>query len=336
MSGKRIAVVPAGVWGTALALPASAGSNPVALWRAEEGWHRSFCGENEKLPGLKLPENVTATDDLADAVGEADLIILAPAMVILRAVCQRLRPLLKPDAVILCVSKGLEPDSYLRVSEVVAQEIPSHAARIATLSGPNFAHEVAAGLPTGSVIAAPDEGIARFAQDLMMSSRFRIYTNTDQVGVELGGALKNVIALGPGIADGLRMGDNARAALITRGLTEMGRLGTALGANLMTFAGLAGMGDLVLTCTGDSSRNRQAGLAIGRGQSPEAFLQETGFTVEGIRTALAAKALAERAGIELPITEAIYRVIYEGADAKAAIQALMSREKKSEYAEWDA
>lgn len=328
---KRIAVVPAGVWGTALALPASHSGNQVALWRPDPGWSARYQGGHEKLPGLKLPANVTATEDLRAAVGEADLVILAPATVILREVCQRVGPLLKPDAVLLTVSKGLEPETFLRVSEIVAQEIPSHQGRIASLSGPNFAHEVAQGLPTGTVIAAPDEAIARFARDLMSSPRFRIYTNPDQIGVELAGALKNVIALGTGIGDGLGMGDNARASLITRGLTEIGRLGEALGANLMTFAGLAGMGDLVLTCTGDSSRNRQAGLAIGRGQSPQEFLAQTGFTVEGIRTAKAAKAMAERVGIEMPITEAIYRVIYEGAEPMGALEALMSRRKTSEY-----
>lgn len=328
---KRIAVVPAGVWGTALALPASSSGNPVVLWRHEPGWEANFQGGHERLPGLKLPANVTATSNLAEAVAEADLVILAPATVILREVCRQLKPLLKPDAVILSVSKGLEPETFLRVSQVVAEEIPSHAGRIATLSGPNFAHEVAQGLPTGTVIAAPDESIACLARDLISSPRFRIYTNPDQIGVELAGALKNVIALGTGISDGLKMGDNARASLITRGLTEIGRLGEALGANLMTFAGLAGMGDLVLTCTGDSSRNRQTGLAIGRGKSPDAFLAETGLTVEGIRTAKAAKAMAERVGIEMPITEAIYRVIYEGAEPLAAIDSLMGRRKKSEY-----
>lgn len=328
---KRIAVVPAGVWGTALALPASSSGNPVVLWRPEPGWEATYRGGHERLPGLTLPENVTATSNLAAAVAEADLIILAPATVILRDVCRQLKGLLKPEAVILSVSKGLEPETFLRVSQVIAAEIPSHAGRIASLSGPNFAHEVAQGLPTGTVIAAPDESIACCARDLMSSPRFRIYTNLDQVGVELAGALKNVIALGTGISDGLKMGDNARASLITRGLTEIGRLGEALGANLMTFAGLAGMGDLVLTCTGDSSRNRQAGLAIGRGQSPEAFLAQTGLTVEGIRTAKAAKAMAQRVGIEMPITEAIYRVIYEGAEPLAAIDSLMGRRKTSEY-----
>jgi glycerol-3-phosphate dehydrogenase (NAD(P)+) len=330
---KQIAIVPAGVWGTALALPASAGGHQVWLWRPEPEWAATWDGGHPKLPGLKLGPNVRATAEIAEAVSGADLVILAPATVILREVCQRLRPHLRPEAVIVAVAKGLEPETFLRVSEVIAQEIPSHAGRIATLSGPNFAHEVAAGLPTGTVVAAPDEAIAGFAQDLLMSPRFRIYTNTDQVGVELAGALKNVIALGTGISDGLGLGDNARASLITRGLTEIARLGVAMGANMMTFAGLAGMGDLVLTCTGDSSRNRQAGLAIGRGESPEEFLQETGYTVEGIRTAKAVKAMAERYGIQMPISEAIYRVIYEGAAPLPIMEALMTREKKAEYAE---
>lgn len=244
-----------------------------------------------------------------------------------------IRPHLRADSVILTITKGLEPETHLRVSEVVAQELPEHAGRIAALSGPNFAHEVAAGLPTGTVITCGDIGTAEFAQDALMSSRFRIYTNPDMIGVELAGALKNVMALGVGISDGLGFGDNARAALITRGLTEIGRLGTVMGANLLTFAGLAGMGDLVLTCTSDSSRNRQAGLAIGRGEDVSRWVGQTHLTVEGVRTAKAAWELAREAGVQMPITEVIHRVLYEGLSPMEGMKHLMGRVKTHEVEE---
>jgi glycerol-3-phosphate dehydrogenase (NAD(P)+) len=285
------------------------------------------------LPGLALPTNVRGCEELGEALAGADLVVLAPASVGLREVCRQVGPHLRPDAVLVSVTKGIEPDTRLRMSEVVAQEIPSHAGRIVALSGPNFAHEVAAGMPTGTVAACGDLAVAEFVQDLLMSSRFRIYTNPDIVGVELAGALKNVMALGVGLSDGLGMGDNARAALITRGLVEMGRLGTALGANVLTFAGLAGMGDLVLTCTSDSSRNRRAGLAIGRGGSALAFASEARLTVEGIPTTKAAWSLAQEIGVSMPITEQIYKVIYEGLAGMAGMENLMGRAKTHEVEE---
>ncbi len=330
---SKIAIVPAGAWGTALAVPAAEGGRDVRLWRRTPGWTVGWDRGHRALPGLVLPANVRGCEDVAEAVSGADLVVLGPASVALREHCRLIRPYLAPRAVIVSVTKGIEPETHLRMSEVVAQELPEHAGRIVALSGPNFAHEVASGLPTATVVANPNETVAQFAQDLLMTGRFRVYTNPDITGVELGGALKNIIALGVGISDGLGMGDNARAGLITRGLTEMGRLGAALGANLLTFAGLAGMGDLVLTCTGDSSRNRQAGLAIGRGQSATEFVTGTNLTVEGIRTTRAAWTLAKGTGVTMPITEAIYRILYEGLSPVEGTKALMGRAKTHEVEE---
>jgi glycerol-3-phosphate dehydrogenase (NAD(P)+) len=329
----RIAIVPAGAWGTALALPASAGGHDVRLWRREAGWTHRWDQGHPALPGLTLPANVRGVEEVAAAVSGADLVVLAPASAGLRLTCRMLAPHLKPEAVLVSVVKGIEPGTHLRMSQVVAEEIPSHADRVVALSGPNFATEVAVGLPTGTVVACSDVAVAEFVQDLLMTPRFRVYTNPDVVGVELAGALKNVMALGVGLSDGLGMGDNARAALITRGQTEMARLGTALGANVLTFYGLAGMGDLVLTCTSDTSRNRRAGLAIGRGESALAFAESSQLTVEGIPTTRAAWTLAQTLGVRMPITEQIYRVLYEELPGLQGMENLMGREKTHEVEE---
>lgn len=329
----QVAIVPAGAWGTALAVPAAANGHDVRLWRRAQGWPEGWDRGHKALPGLALPENVRGCSSVEEAVSGAALVILGPASVALREHCALIKPFLRADAVIVVITKGLEPETHLRVSEVVAQELPAHAGRIVALSGPNFAHEVAAGLPTGTVVACADLAVAELAQDALMSARFRIYTNPDMIGVELAGALKNVMALGVGISDGLGFGDNARAALITRGLTEMGRLGTVMGANVLTFAGLAGMGDLVLTCTSDSSRNRQAGLAIGRGEDVSRWVGQTSLTVEGVRTTRAAWELAREAGVQLPITEVIYAVLYEDLSPMEGMKRLMGRQKTHELEE---
>lgn len=330
---RTIAILPAGAWGTALALPAATGDTQVRLWRRTPGWTRDWDRGHRALPGLRLPENVLACEDVAGAVAGAEIVVLSPASHVLREHCRLVRPHLRPDAVIVTVTKSIEPGSHLLVHQVVGEELPEHAQRVVALSGPNFAHEVAAGLPTGSVAACQDLALANLVQDALLTDRFRVYTNPDLIGVELAGALKNIIALGVGISDGLNLGDNARASLITRGLTEMARLGTALGANMMTFAGLAGMGDLVLTCTGDSSRNRRAGLAIGVGQRAADFVASTNLTVEGIPTTRAAWSLAQQVGVHMPITEAIYQVLYEGLTPAEAIRSLMARPKRRELEE---
>lgn len=328
-----IGILPAGAWGTALAVPASARGEEVRLWRRTPGWSTDWDRGHPALAGLRLPDHVRACETVEEVVAEADLVILSPSSAGLRACCRLIRPHLREEAVIVTVTKSIEPETHLLVHQVVAEEIPSHAERIVALSGPNFAHEVAAGLPTGSVAACPDLLLAELVQERLMTDRFRIYTNPDRTGVELAGALKNIIALGAGISDGLKAGDNARASLITRGLTEMARLGAAMGANVLTFAGLAGLGDLVLTCTCDSSRNRRAGLAIGRGQSAAEFVASTGLTVEGIPTTKAAWSLAQKLGVRMPITEAIYQVIYEGLRPTEALERLMGRPRTHELEE---
>lgn len=329
----QVAIVPAGAWGTALAVPAAAGGHDVRLWRRTPGWTREWDRGHKALPGLTLPANVRGCESVADAVDGADLVILGPASVALREHCRLIRPHLKPAAVLVTIAKGIEPETHLRMSQVVAAELPDFASRIVALSGPNFAHEVALGHPTGTVVACENTEAMQFAQDALMTSRFRVYTNPDIAGVELAGALKNVVAIGVGLSDGLGLGDNARAALITRGLTEIARLGTALGGNALTFAGLAGMGDLVLTCTGDTSRNRRVGLAIGRGQPAAEFVQQTQMTVEGVPTTRAAWTLAEKLCVDMPITEQIYRVLYEGLDPRVGGQNLMGRAKTHEVDE---
>lgn len=332
----KIAIVPAGAWGTALALPASAGGHDVVLWRDQQfdpGFPNGWDHGHPALPGLRLPENVRGTADLAEAVRGADLIISASASAGLRNYSQQMRPHLKPDVVILSVTKGIDPETGLRMTEILAQELPEHQERIAALSGPNFSIEVARGLPTTTVVACRNLAVAEFCQDALMGPQFRVYTNPDMVGVELAGALKNVMALAAGLADGLQMGDNARAAIITRGLTEIARLGVAMGGHLLTFAGLAGMGDLVLTCTGDNSRNRRAGLAIGGGQSAEEFLTKTHLTVEGIPTCRAAWKVAQKLNVSMPITEQLYQVLYEGLSPNDAVRNLMGREKTHEVEE---
>jgi glycerol-3-phosphate dehydrogenase (NAD(P)+) len=332
----RAAIIPAGNWGTALAVPLSDNGHTVRLWRRTPDFAPEFNRTRENrthLPGVVLPPGVTAAATVEEALAAADLVVLAPASAGLREICRAVAAHLPPTALVLSVTKGLEPETLRRMSQVITEEIPGVAKRLAVLSGPNFAIEVARGLPATSVVAAPDLAVARVWQDALSTLRFRVYTSTDPVGVEIGGALKNVIAIGVGISDGLGMGQNARAGLITRGIAEMTRLGLAMGANPRTFAGLSGLGDLVLTCTGDLSRNRQAGLAIGRGKTLAQFLAETGVVVEGVPAARAAWQLAQRHGVDMPITEQIYAVLYQGKDPRLATRDLMSRLRTHEYEE---
>lgn len=331
----NIAILPAGQWGTALAIPAARGGHRVRLW-LRSGPRATACAaarENRmRLPGIRLPERVEVYANLAQALDGADLVILAPASRGLRHLCRCLLPFLPPDAVVVSAMKGIDPDGPQRLSEVIAGELPGVGGRLAVLSGPNFAVEVARELPTGTVVASSDTRVAEFIQKALMTEHFRIWTNTDMVGVELGGALKNVIAIGVGLSDGLCMGHNARAALITRGLAEIMRLGVALGADQQTFAGLSGLGDLVLTCTGDLSRNRQAGLSIARGTPATAVLQQSGTTVEGVLTTRAALGLAALHRVQMPIATEIYHVLYDDLDPRACVARLMTRERSREHA----
>ncbi|MCL5676504.1 MAG: NAD(P)-dependent glycerol-3-phosphate dehydrogenase [Firmicutes bacterium] len=328
---RRAAVVPAGAWGTALAMPLAANGFEVRLWMRRADAAAAFLSSrtHPHLPGAGFPPGVLATADLAEAIDGADLVVLAAPSRALREVLAPLRPLLGRSTMLVSVTKGIEPDSLLRMSQVVAAELPD-SARLTVLSGPNFAIEVARRQPTATVVAGRDSGDAAAVQEAFMTRDFRVYPHNDLGGVELGGALKNVIALAVGIADGLGVGHNARAALITRGLAEMARLGVALGAHPLTFAGLAGMGDLVLTCTGDYSRNRRAGLAVGRGEPLERVVASLGV-VEGVPTTRAALTLARQRSVPMPVTEQVHRVLYEGVPPREGVMALMARERASEH-----
>lgn len=324
-----IAVLGAGGWGTALAVMANRYGHQMVLWScfSQEIEAIRRHGEHKKLlPGVAVSPKIELTTDLGCAA-QADLVILAVPSFALEETAQKLRDVMRPGSLLVNVSKGLDAATHRRFSEVLGAVLPG--VRIAVLSGPSHAEEVARGIPTSVVSAAPDAATAEEVQGILMNPRFRIYVNTDMVGVELGGALKNVIALSAGICDGLDMGDNTKAALMTRGLSEVVRLGLAMGARSETFAGLAGMGDLIVTCGSMHSRNRRAGILIGQGVSPQKAIETVG-TVEGYLAARTVYELAQKVGVELPIAEQCYRVCYEGHDPEQAIEELMMRPRGHE------
>lgn len=325
----RIAVVGAGAWGTALAAHLARAGHDVRLWarRAEAAAEIAGGTNSVHLPGVALPP-LAATADIAAAVANAEGVIVVVPSEFGRETYRALQSVVPPGAVVVSATKGLELQSLRRMSEVAAEELPGQ--RIAVLSGPSFATEVAVGQPTTVVVASADVAVAEVVQQAVSTRTFRAYSSTDVVGVELGGALKNVIAIAAGIVDGLGYGHNTVAALVTRGLAEMTRLSVASGARADTLAGLAGLGDLVLTCTGHLSRNRAFGQALGRGASVDEALGGRQTVVEGIRTTRAACDLAARAGIEMPIATHMRAVLYEGKPVRDAVDALMLRSLKRE------
>lgn len=332
MKRLNIAVLPAGAWGTALAIPLSDNGHNVKLYFRQQEDAQSFneIKQNfKRLPKIKFNELVSATANLEEATKEADIVILACDSVHIRNFFKRIKPNLSNDTKVLCVSKGIEEGTNLGMSQVLEEIDSGISSRLAVMSGPNFAIEVANRLPTLTVIASTKKEIAKLLQKVFTTRNFRIYTQDDVIGVELGGALKNVIAIGVGIGDGLRMGENGRAALITRGITEMIRLGTALGADKLTFAGLSGMGDLILSCTSGKSRNHKAGLMIGRGVDPKDLLNSD-ETIEGLYTVKAVIALARRKKIKIPIMEMVYKIVYRNLKPLEAFKQLMKLELSSE------
>ncbi|HEU4619178.1 MAG TPA: NAD(P)H-dependent glycerol-3-phosphate dehydrogenase [Gammaproteobacteria bacterium] len=321
----------AGSWGTALAIQFARAGRPTTLWArdsASADAMRRARSNARYLPGAAFPEGLTVTDDLAAAAGASELVIAVPSQS-LRTVLENLRELDLPLARIAWATKGFELETGLLPHEVIAQVLP-RGLHLAVLSGPTFAREVAAGLPTAIAVASPDEEYALALAASISTGAFRAYRSTDMVGVEVGGATKNVYAIGAGLSDGIGLGANARTALVTRGLAEMLRLGLALGAREETFMGLAGIGDLVLSCTDDHSRNRRFGLALGTGRSVEQARAEIGQVVEGYTAARSAHRVAVRLGVEMPIIEQIYRVLYEGVRPEDAAAALMQRPLASE------
>lgn len=327
----KVSVIGSGSWGTAVAVMLANKGYEIKLWSwiQEETDRLTRDRENKEfLPGVPFPENICCTHDIKECCDNSDLIITAAPSPATRTTAKTLAPHVKPGQKLVNISKGLENGSLKRLSEVYKEEIPQ--ADISVMSGPSHAEEVSRGLPTTNVVASEHEETAKYIQDILMSDNFRIYTSTDIIGVELGGALKNVIALCAGISDGLGYGDNTKAALMTRGLAEIARLGEAMGAKPVTFMGLSGVGDLIVTCTSMHSRNRRAGILLGEGNSLEETLNKVHMVVEGVNTATAAHELAHRYKVEMPIVEQAYGILYEGKNARDAVLSLMTREKKGE------
>ena len=325
-----IAILGAGGWGTALAIMTDQAGHTVTLWSAfsEEIEQLRRDHEHKKLlNGIPIRPSVRLTDDLND-IQSHDLYILAAPSYATREVAAGIKDFLPEDALIVNASKGLENETFKRLSEVISEELPG--CRVVALSGPSHAEEVAQGMPTSLVAAGENRGAAEQVQDYLSNPNFRVYTSTDIIGVELGGCVKNVIALSAGICDGMGLGDNTKSALITRGLSEMARLGTAMGGVAATFSGLSGIGDLIVTCTSMHSRNRRAGILVGQGVAPAQAVERIG-TVEGYHAARLVYQLGKKHGVELPITEQSYLVMYEGKNPEQAVSDLMGRPKKSEH-----
>ena len=325
---ESICVLGSGAWGTALAVHLNRNAHRVMLWsrRPETAQQMRDTMLNPRLPGVVLPYTIRHSSDLACVQGHKLVVVSVPSFAV-RETCRAFAPYLDDDAVLISAAKGIEPGTGLRMSQIIAEET---GRRVAVLSGPSHAEEVSRGIPTGLVVACEDRQLAERIQDAFASVRLRVYSSPDVVGAELGGALKNVIALCAGIGDGMGYGDNARALLMTRGLTEMARLGMAMGSRPETFAGLTGVGDLIVTCCSRHSRNHSAGVLIGQGKTPEQAMAEVGAVVEGYYCARSALELARRAGVEMPIAEQAYEVLYHGKSAQKAIKGLMLRNKTAE------
>lgn len=328
----NLSILGAGSWGTALSIVLGPRFERVRLWARDEGL-ADRVGESrendEYLPGFRLPDNVHVTDNLDEALESAEIVLLVTPSQHLRTVFRKAIPNLDPSMLFVSATKGIETTTLARMSEVVRSECP-FPARIATLSGPTFAREIAKGEPAAVVIASPDHDLSSRIQSAFSGPTLRLYTNSDQTGVELGGALKNIIAIGAGICQGLGLGNNTIAALITRGLAEITRLAVAAGAEAKTLSGLAGLGDLVLTCTGDLSRNRRLGMELGKGRGLREILASTNMVAEGVETTYAAVDLASAYRVEMPITSQMYAVLREGKPPGEGIRDLMDRSLKSE------
>lgn len=327
----KIGILGGGSWGTALALLLSRKGLRVDIWsrNLEQVKDISETRENRKyLPNIKLPKDLYITNNIEETIKDKDIIVLAVPTHGIREILDKYSSFVNNDQIIVNVSKGIENNSLLRISEIVKEFLPKN--KFVALSGPSHAEEVAIDLPTTVVSASEDGKAAKLIQDIFMTTKFRVYTNSDIVGVELGGSLKNIIALAAGISDGLGYGDNTKAALMTRGMFEIIRLGEKMGASGDTFSGLSGMGDLIVTCTSKHSRNRKAGILLGEGLNIEEAIREIGMVAEGIKTTNSVYHLAKKYNISMPITEELYNVLYKGKDVKESVFNLMERDKKPE------
>lgn len=330
---EKITVYGAGSWGTALGYVLAQNGHDILLWshRADQAEEINRHSNERYLKGIKLPENLKATSSLEEAVRHADVHVMAVPTKAMREVSSDIAALLQKPSLFIHVSKGIEPDSLKRVSEMIREEIPAKWIEdLVVLSGPSHAEEVVLEHPTTVTAACENTQSAERVQDMFMNHYFRVYTNTDVIGVEIGGALKNIIALAVGITDGLGLGDNAKAAIMTRGLAEIARLGVKMGATPLTFSGLTGVGDLIVTCTSQHSRNWRAGNMLGKGKSLDEVLEDMGMVVEGIRTTKAAHQLAKAYDVPMPITEVLYSVLFENVPTDEAVGHLMGRMKKNE------
>lgn len=330
---SSVTVLGAGSWGTALAIHLARLGHPVSLWgrsAALAGRLRDAGEHPDCHPGVAFPGGLSPTADLTDAVGGARAVVMSCPSHAMHGLAEQVRPLLKDDALIVSTAKGIEQDTHRTMSAILEAVLPEHRTRVSVLSGPSFAREVARGMPTAVTAAASDLGVAEELQQLFTGPTLRVYTSTDVVGVEIGGAVKNIIALAAGVSDGLGFGHNTRAALITRGLAEISRLAIALGADPRTLYGLSCLGDLVLTCTGDLSRNRSVGLRLGRGEKLADIIASMSEVAEGVRNTVSVRSLARSLGIEMPITEQMYGVLYDAKEPAKAVVDLMARRLKPE------
>lgn len=326
----KAVVVGSGGWGTALSMVLCDNGHDVTLWSHDpaKAAEMAKTRENSKLKGVQLPDSLKISGDL-DCLKGAELVISATPSFAVRETGKKIAPYLTPETVLVSVSKGIERDTNLRMSQILT-EVTGNICKVAALSGPSHAEEVSIRMPTGCVSACPDLKVARLVQDAFMNDYFRVYTSEDIVGVELSAAMKNVVALACGVCDGMGYQDNTKALLMTRAMAELTRLGEKLGGTRQTFGGLAGMGDLIVTCTSMHSRNRRAGILIGKGEDVQTAMKEVGAVVEGYYAAKSAYELGRKMHIDMPITEAAYKVLYEGADARQAVQQLLTRQRKSE------
>ncbi|WP_050616760.1 NAD(P)H-dependent glycerol-3-phosphate dehydrogenase [Bacillus testis] len=331
---KKVAVAGAGSWGTALAMVLADNGCDVRLWGNKPAQIEEINGKHTNeayLPGVTLPENIVGHSSLDKALEGVDTVIVAVPTKAIRDVVKQINEAAKQPLTVVHVSKGIEPGTLMRISEMIEEEGDAAVVKdVVVLAGPSHAEEVSLRHPTTVTVSSKNMEAAKSVQDLFINHNFRVYTNPDLVGVEIGTALKNIIALAAGITDGLGYGDNAKAALMTRGLAEIARLGTVMGANPLTFAGLTGVGDLIVTCTSVHSRNWRAGNMLGKGQKLDDVLENMGMVVEGVRTTKAAYQLAEKYNVKMPITMALYGVLFDGKDVRDAVDSLMSRDKKSE------
>ena len=333
----KISVIGSGGWGIALAILLHKNGHNLTIWSFDkkEAEELKTTRENKtKLPNILLPEDIKVTDDLKEAVNDKDILILAVPSKAIRSVSKFLKNIIKDNQIIVNVAKGLEEDTLETMTDIIEEELKGKNPQVAVLSGPSHAEEVGKGIPTTCVVSAHNKELTLYLQNIFMNPSFRVYTSPDMLGIEIGGALKNVIALAAGIADGLNYGDNTKAALITRGIKEIASLGVAMGGEQSTFYGLTGLGDLIVTCASMHSRNRRAGILLGQGKTLDEAIKEVNMVVEGVYSAKSALMAAKKYNVEIPIIEQVNAVLFENKNAAEAVNELMLRDKKLEIQSW--